>query len=115
MADDSLTVVLRNWQCRTGSATRWEPLHQKGTVLRVSTESGAAFVLKRLKESASAEEVESEGRVLTHLQAAGVPVAVPFLTDDGRAYVEHQGRLYTLAPALLDEDHGTYDYATWQG
>lgn len=109
MVDDTLAVVLRYWQRRTGAATRWEPLHHKGTVLLVSMESGAAFVLKCLKEAASAEQVDSERRVLTHLQAAGVPVAVPLLTDDGRAFVEHQGRLYTLAPALLNEDHNSYD------
>jgi Ser/Thr protein kinase RdoA (MazF antagonist) len=59
-----------------------------GTVWRVTTERGDRYVLKKVSTFGAPDPVRrftAEARILTHLLQRGVPVAVPVLSDDGKA------------------------------
>jgi Ser/Thr protein kinase RdoA (MazF antagonist) len=70
----------------------------------VAARDGARYVLLRVPAVDQLGQrrgrLEHERRVLAHLHAAGVPVAVPVDTDRGERYVDDGDHLYLLAPAL---------------
>ena len=47
--------------------------------------------------------LESEFDVLSHLNGFGVPVSIPIHADTGHPYVLEQGHVYTLSPALRND------------
>ncbi len=59
-----------------------------GRVLEVATERGDRYVLKKVSAFGAPDPVRrftGEARILTCLLQRGVPVAVPVLSDDGKA------------------------------
>jgi Ser/Thr protein kinase RdoA (MazF antagonist) len=77
-------TALDAWRSVVGAA-RLEPMDQVSNPLwRVIGEDGREWVLKHLSEFAPGAGPVDEFRVLCHLQAAGLPVAVPIITDDGQ-------------------------------
>lgn len=75
---------------------------------RVVAEDGREFVLKRLPEFPPGVGPVDEFRVLTYLQAAGVPVALHVVTDDGTITTVAGDRKYALFP-FLPSDSGNHE------
>lgn len=97
------------WTRHIGPITGLEAAHQNWagcemTVWTVTTEGGEQFILKDITGRLNARRIETEYDLLRHLQARGVPVAVPTLSDDGQIGVKDQERIYLLYP-LLPADH----------
>jgi Ser/Thr protein kinase RdoA (MazF antagonist) len=61
---------------------------------------GPTLVLKRLPQYPAGVEPVVEFRVLSHLQACGVPVAVPVPTDHGALHAVVEGHLWAVMPFL---------------
>jgi Ser/Thr protein kinase RdoA (MazF antagonist) len=101
---DPIRGILRHWRAAVGDAPARAPLQDKGTVLEVTAAAGGRFVLKEVAKGQPVAErlprLEAEHRVLRHLAAHGVPVAVPVPTDAGRLFVRDGAALYTLSPRL---------------
>ncbi len=97
------------WTKHIGPITGLEVTHQNRAggevaVWTATTEHGEQFILKDITGNLNARRVKTEYDLLRHLQAHGVPVAVPVLSDDGQPDVKDQERLYLLYP-LLPDDH----------
>jgi Ser/Thr protein kinase RdoA (MazF antagonist) len=75
---------------------------------RVVAEDGREFVLKRLPEFPPGSGPVDAFRVLTHLQAAGVPVALPVVTDDAAINTLAGDRSYALLP-FVASDSGNHE------
>jgi Ser/Thr protein kinase RdoA (MazF antagonist) len=89
MADDvCFSTLLKRWPI--GDVVASEPLHHKGTVFLITTDRGARVILKAIGDPGQVERLMAEYRVLLHLQAAEVPVAVPLLAHDGRVHCEER-------------------------
>jgi Ser/Thr protein kinase RdoA (MazF antagonist) len=78
-------------------------LYQAGTVLAVTAENGARYVLKEVAKGQPLEprlaRLAAEHRLLLYLNDRGVPVPAPLSADDGLTYVRHPGSgaaVYTL-------------------
>jgi Ser/Thr protein kinase RdoA (MazF antagonist) len=88
----------------------------QGTVLGITAPGGGQFVLKKVAKGQPLSErlgrLEAEHRVLRHLAAYGVPVAVPVPTDDGRLFVVDGAAVYTLSPRLPVGGHAPAPGAT---
>jgi Ser/Thr protein kinase RdoA (MazF antagonist) len=73
-------------------------------VWEVATERGDRYVLKKVSTFGAADPVRrfaDEARILTYLLQRGVPVAVPVLADDGKAYAtDDDGALCAVFPML---------------
>lgn len=71
----------------------------------MASEHGERYVLKKVSTFGAADQMRrftGEARILTHLLQRGVPVAVPVLADDGKAYAtDDEGALYAVFPMLL--------------
>jgi Ser/Thr protein kinase RdoA (MazF antagonist) len=77
-------AALDAWRSVVGAA-RLEPMDRVSNPLwRVIGADGRQWVLKHLSEFAPGAGPVDEFRVLCHLQAVGVPVALPVITDDGQ-------------------------------
>jgi Ser/Thr protein kinase RdoA (MazF antagonist) len=76
----------------------------EATAFAVATKRGEQFVLKNIAGSLNAERIGTEYKLLRHLQAFGVPVAVPILPDSGQLCVRDQDGVYLLYP-MLPADH----------
>ncbi|HEY8458239.1 MAG TPA: phosphotransferase [Actinopolymorphaceae bacterium] len=75
--------ALQAWRSVVGAA-RLEPMEKvHHPIWRVTGEDGRQWVLKRLPEWPPGVGPVEEYRVLCYLQARGLPVAVPVVTDDG--------------------------------
>jgi Ser/Thr protein kinase RdoA (MazF antagonist) len=61
---------------------------------------GDSYLLRASGPWRPGASLADEHRVLRHLHAAGLSVAVPVPTDDGALCVEHRDRAYVLAPRL---------------
>jgi len=94
--------VLEHWGIANVRAS--VALHYKGTVFLVTTTGGDRLVLKEVGDGTQAERLRAEYQLLLHLDQSSVPVAVPLLAQDGRPYVEHGDRIYSLSPYLLPAD-----------
>jgi Ser/Thr protein kinase RdoA (MazF antagonist) len=76
-------AAIKAWQSVVGAA-RIEPMETVSNPLwKVVAEDSREWVLKRLPEFPPGVGPVEEYRVLVYLQAAGLPVAVPVITDDG--------------------------------
>lgn len=76
-------TALGAWRSVVGEA-RLEPMERVHNPLwRVTGEDGREWVLKRLPEYPPGAGPVEEFRVLCYLQAAGLPVATPIITDSG--------------------------------
>jgi Ser/Thr protein kinase RdoA (MazF antagonist) len=76
-------AALEAWRSVVGAA-RLEPMNTVSNPLwRVVAEDGREWVLKHLPNFPPGVGPVEEYRVLCHLQGAGLPVAVPIVTDDG--------------------------------
>lgn len=73
---------------------------------RVTAEDGSSFLLKQLPEFPPGVGPIEEYRVLQHLQANGISVAIPVVTDDGRICASHGEFNYSLLPQLPADETG---------
>jgi Ser/Thr protein kinase RdoA (MazF antagonist) len=106
------TQVLGAWPevFRSAVITELTP----GRVWAVTTERGDRYVLKKVSTFGApdpARRFTDEARIVTHLRQHGVPVAVPVLANDGRAYTaDDDGALHAVFPMLPqggpDQDPG---------
>ena len=104
--------VLQAWSGAFGSPviTDLAP----GRVWQVTTERGDRYVLKKVSTFGAPDPVRrftDEARILTYLLQRGVPVAVPVLSDDGKAYAtDGDGALHAVFPMFpqggADDDAG---------
>jgi Ser/Thr protein kinase RdoA (MazF antagonist) len=101
---DPIRDILQHWRDTVGEAPARAPLQVTGTVLGITTAAGSRFVFKEVAKGQPVAErlarLEAEHRVLRHLAAHGVPVAVPLPTDAGRLFVRDGAAVYTLSPML---------------
>jgi Ser/Thr protein kinase RdoA (MazF antagonist) len=97
---ESNVAILQHWQQTTGEVRAYEAIDHHPNVFTVITERGERFILKRVDDIEHSARVESQLRVLRHLHACQVPVAVPILADDQLPFVQHGGSVYTLSPVL---------------
>jgi Ser/Thr protein kinase RdoA (MazF antagonist) len=103
-----ITTILRRWRHHTGPVREWQRLSDKGTVLAVTAESGAQYVLKEVVKGQPIdhrlERLVSEQRLLLYLASRGVPVPAPLDSDGGMTtFVRHPeggDTVYTLHPLL---------------
>lgn len=72
----------------------------EATAFAVTTKCGERFILKNIASSLNAERIDTEYNLLRHLQAFGVPVAVPIPPDSGQLCVRDQDGVYLLYPML---------------
>lgn len=107
VSDATIQVVLHRWRRHTGAVREWRSLYYKGTVLAVTAESGAQYVLKEVAKGQPIERrlkrLDAEHRLLLFLDARGVPVPASLSADHGLTYVRHPGdgaAVYTLHPML---------------
>lgn len=76
-------AAVQGWRSVVGAA-ELQPMNRVSNPLwRVIAEDGREWVLKHLPEFPPGVGPVEEYRVLCYLQAAGVPVALPVVTDDG--------------------------------
>jgi Ser/Thr protein kinase RdoA (MazF antagonist) len=76
-------VALAAWESVVGAA-RPEPMDQvHNPIWKVTGEDGREWVLKHLPQWPPGVGPVEEYRVLSYLQASGLPVAVPVVTDTG--------------------------------
>lgn len=77
-------AAIKAWRSVVGAALL-EPMDKvHNAIWRVIGEDRREWVLKHLPEFPPGVGPVEEYRVLCHLQAAGLPVAVPIVTDDGQ-------------------------------
>jgi Ser/Thr protein kinase RdoA (MazF antagonist) len=81
-----------------------------GRVWEVATERGERYVLKKVSTFGApdpARRFTGEARILTYLLQRGVPVAVPVLSDDGKACAtDDDGAPYAVFPMLPNDGAG---------
>lgn len=100
--------ALEAWESIVGGADI-EPLPIVNNPLwRVTTATDRAYVLKQLPEFAPGAGPVDQFRALGHLQAAGVPVAPPIVTDDARINTTVDDTGYALLP-YLPSDPGNHE------
>ncbi|MEQ7011302.1 phosphotransferase [Actinopolymorpha sp. B17G11] len=76
-------AALEAWKSVVGAA-RVEPMDEvHNPIWKVTGEDGRQWVLKHLPQMSPGVGPVEEYRVLCYLQAGGLPVAVPVVTDDG--------------------------------
>ncbi len=103
--------LLKAWQSSAGTLLSCEMLHNKDTVWLITMTRGEQLVLKEVGARSEARRLASYYPVWLHLATCGIPVAVPFLSDDGSCFVTYRDTLYTLSPYLpavtrVGEKHG---------
>ena len=96
--------IAGHWHGTIGDVLAAHATHDKQSVFDLTTAASAHFILKQVLEHPTRERLMSEYQVLAHLQAAGVPVSIPLLSDQGTSFVEDAGGIYTLTPALPRDD-----------
>ncbi|SDR71559.1 phosphotransferase enzyme family protein [Actinopolymorpha singaporensis] len=100
--------ALRAWDSVVGNAHP-EPMplvHNQ--VWQVFAEDGRRYVLKRLPEFAPGAGPVDTFRVLSHLQAAGVPVVLPVVTDQATIHTVQADRTYSLS-SFVPSDSGNHE------
>jgi Ser/Thr protein kinase RdoA (MazF antagonist) len=108
----SATQLLEAWSGVFSSPVITEL--KPGRVWAVATGRGDRYVLKKVSTYDApdpARRFTDEARILTHLLQRGVPVAVPVLSDDGKAYAtDDDGAPHAVFPMLpsggADHDPG---------
>ena len=90
---------LKNWDI--GEVATVKPIHSySGKVSLVHTIDNHCYIWK---EKSSLKQVEQEFQLLSSLEEAGAPVAVPILTIDGKRYIWTKGTIFCLYPELSGE------------
>ena len=69
-------------------------------VCQLSLVDGRGLILKRAWEQLDEARLAADARLLAHLHAHDVPVAVPLATQDGSCFVARGEHRYTLSPVL---------------
>ena len=108
---DEITAArfaLEAWTSVVGKARLHSMPLVNNPLWRVVAEDGREFVLKRLPEYPPGVGPVEEFRVLTYLQAAGVPVALHVVTDTGAINTVAGDRTYALFP-FLPSDPGNHE------
>lgn len=101
---DPIPPALSAWQTNL-TFVRAEPLPQvTNPVWLVVTEDDRRFVLKELPEFPPGVGPVDEFRVLSHLAATNIPVALPVITDDARLWSMMGDRKYMLLPWIDHDD-----------
>jgi Ser/Thr protein kinase RdoA (MazF antagonist) len=100
-----LTHLLAQWAHTLGEHPHCEISSYDRLFCRITTTSGCGYFLKEVGDIERHDEerqkkVEGDLAVLCHLDACGVPVAVPLLTSQGTPYTREGSRFYTLSLAL---------------
>jgi homoserine kinase type II len=78
------------------------PLGSVNSNFRFKTSDGRAF-FARIYEEQPRQGAEDEIRLLSTLDAAGVPVAPPLVAAGGERVLEHQGKPFTIFPWVAGE------------
>jgi Ser/Thr protein kinase RdoA (MazF antagonist) len=94
------------WESVVGAARVWTVARGHALVWGVDASDGRRYVVKTVGPLRPGPPVADEYRVLVHLRAAGVPVVVPVVSDDGRVAVAHDGADYALLPWVDGEPGG---------
>jgi Ser/Thr protein kinase RdoA (MazF antagonist) len=92
----------RSWAGLVGDAHP-EPVNSASLWRIDSAADGGTYLLKRRIQLGAGDQrlrLAGEYRILTYLAAAGLPVAVPMVTDDAKLYAVDNGVIYTLTPEL---------------
>lgn len=100
-------TVLAAWQGVLGTPSVERLGYHGDRVWEVRSEDGREYILKRarpLDQDDLRLRLACEYRVLCYAQAAGVPLALPIVTDDGRLYVADADDLFSLSPRLPGGD-----------
>lgn len=99
---EGIANLLAFWDITTCGQT--EELSPEG-IYRLSTGRGDDLILNDLGpcDAQVLDRFAFEYKVLLHLQAAGLPVALPLADRQGRIAVPWQGHNYTLAPCLPND------------
>jgi len=102
-------AALGAWAGHIGPIAALEVAHPgwaggEATAFAVTTKRGERFILKNAAGKLNAERIDTEYNLLRHLQAFGVPVALPILPDSGQLCVRDQNDVYLLYP-MLPADH----------
>lgn len=105
-----LDEILQHWRQTTGAIRHCKMVGDNARVFVVATEPGQEFVLKQAGSVDRTAQLASHTRVLQHLHAAQVPVALPLLSDHQQFFVQYGDALYTLSSMLARE---TDDVAVW--
>ncbi|WP_020574345.1 phosphotransferase enzyme family protein [Actinopolymorpha alba] len=96
-------AALEAWKSFVGTP-EIEPMPRVNNLLwRVLAEDGRVFVLRRLPEFPPGVGPVDQFRVLGYLQAAGIPVAPPIVTDQAGLHASVGDRLYELLPFVLND------------
>jgi Ser/Thr protein kinase RdoA (MazF antagonist) len=126
--NDGIASILRRWEHHTGPIRESRSLYHKGTVLAVTFQSGARYVLKEVAKGQPLDRrlarLAAEHRLLLYLADQGVPVPAPLTADDGRTYVRHPqggaavGTLHVMLPnsgaKRADGGEGGSTVLTWE-
>lgn len=105
------SAALEAWRTVVGTATTRPRATVSNPLWQVRAEDGREYVLKQFPEYPPGAGPVDEFRVVSFLQANGVPVAAPIVTDDGRIFAERNGNRFALLPHLPN-DHGPHDKTT---
>ena len=100
MAEFQYQPILLHWQNSIGQIISYTATHNKETVFLITNNVGKTWILKKIIHVPTQVRLLSEYKVLNYLYIHGVPVSVPLLTDSGDLYVEFDGQISTVSPAL---------------
>lgn len=98
-----LDEILQHWRQTTGAIRQCSAGDNNARVFVVTTERGHEYVLKQAGSADRAAQLASHTRVLKHLHAAQVPVALPVMSDHQQPFVQYGDALYTLSPMLVQD------------
>jgi Ser/Thr protein kinase RdoA (MazF antagonist) len=102
-------TALEAWKSVVGDTHEVRPMPVvHNAIWRVEAEAERVFVLKKLPEFAPGAGPVEAFRVLCHLQAAGVPVALPIVTDEGAIRAPVGERCFELVP-FVPSDSGNHE------
>ncbi len=82
----SARLSLAAWRGVLGDDPTVGPSPHRDTLHLVTARTGRRYYLKRIGQWRKGASLADEFRVLCHLRAAGLPVAVPEIADDGRLW-----------------------------
>lgn len=102
-------AALEAWKSVVGGEHEVRPMPVvHNAIWRIEAEDERVFVLRRLPEFPPGAGPVEAFRVLCHLQAAGVPVALPIVTDAGAIRAPVGERFYELLP-YVPTDPGNHE------
>lgn len=107
--DPDQVAALEAWESVVGATYDLQPMpivHNE--IWRVEAENERVFVLRKLPEFAPGVGPVQAFRVLCHLQSAGVPVALPIVTDAGAIRAAVGERFFELLP-FVPSDAGNHE------